>query len=248
MTGTPQVFRAAKDRPFRGRIAMHVLVIEDNPDIVANLYGFLEPLGYTLDVARNGPAGLTLAMQNHYDVIVLDLSLPGLDGVEVCRRLREEHRNPVPILMLTARDTEQDKVTGLSVGADDYLVKPYSLLELDARLKALVRRGRNEQVRHTLAYDEIRMDLQTGTVTRAGKIIALTPTGYKILLALLRQAPRLVSREALEREVWGENPPESDALRTHIHSLRQALDRPFERPMLVTRSGVGYQLTSANET
>ncbi|HEY8608006.1 MAG TPA: response regulator transcription factor [Noviherbaspirillum sp.] len=227
---------------------MHVLVIEDNPDIVANLFGFLEPLGYTLDVARNGSAGLHLAIQNNYDVIVLDLSLPGLDGVEVCRRLREEHHNPVPILMLTARDTEHDKVTGLSVGADDYLVKPYSLLELDARLKALVRRVRNEQVRHTLTYDEIELDMRTGTAARAGKTIAITPIGYKILLALLRQAPRLVSREALEREVWGDNPPESDALRTHIHALRQSLDKPFERPMLITRAGLGYRLAPANAT
>lgn len=227
--------------------AMHLLVIEDNPDIIANLFGFFEPLGYTLDVARNGNAGLKLAVQNQYDVIVLDLSLPGLDGVEVCRRLREDHHNSVPILMLTARDTEHDKVTGLSVGADDYLVKPYSLLELEARLKALVRRMRNEQVRHTVSYGEIVLDLRTGTATRAGKTIALTPTAYKILLALLRQAPGLVTRATLEREVWGDDPPESDALRTHIHALRQTLDKPFARPMLINRPGVGYQLVPANE-
>lgn len=227
---------------------MHVLVIEDNPDIIANLFGFFEPLGYTLDVARNGSSGLNLAVQNAYDVIVLDLSLPGLDGVEVCRRLREDHHNAVPILMLTARDTEHDKVTGFCAGADDYLVKPYSLLELDARLKALVRRASNEQVRHTLTYDEIRLDTRTGTATRAGKTIALTPTAYKILLTLLRQAPRLVSREALEREIWGDNPPESDALRTHIHALRQALDKPFARPMLITRPGAGFRLAAADET
>jgi DNA-binding response OmpR family regulator len=227
---------------------MHVLVIEDNPDIIANLFGFFEPLGYTLDVARNGSSGLNLAVQNAYDVIVLDLSLPGLDGVEVCRRLREDHHNPVPVLMLTARDTEHDKVTGFCAGADDYLVKPYSLRELDARLKALVRRASNEQVRHTLAYDEIRLDTRTGTATRAGKTIALTPTAYKILLTLLRHAPRLVSREALEREIWGDNPPESDALRTHIHALRQALDKPFARPMLITRPGAGFRLAAADET
>ena len=226
---------------------MHVLIIEDNPDIIANLFGFFEPLGYTLDVARNGSSGLNLAVQNAYDVIVLDLSLPGLDGVEVCRRLREDHHNAVPVLMLTARDTEHDKVTGLGAGADDYLVKPYSLLELDARLKALVRRASNEQVRHTLTYDEIRLDTRTGTATRAGKAIALTPTAYRILLTLLRQAPRLVSREALEREIWGDNPPESDALRTHIHALRQALDKPFARPLLITRPGAGFRLAAADD-
>ena len=226
---------------------MHVLIIEDNPDIIANLFGFFEPLGYTLDVARNGSSGLNLAIKNAYDVIVLDLSLPGLDGVEVCRRLREDHHNAVPVLMLTARDTEHDKVTGFCAGADDYLVKPYSLLELDARLKALVRRASNEQVQHTLTYDEIRLDTRTGTATRAGKAIALTPTAYKILLTLLRQAPRLVSREALEREIWGDNPPESDALRTHIHALRQALDKPFARPLLITRPGAGFRLAAADK-
>ena len=226
---------------------MHLLVVEDNPDIIANLFGFFEPLGYTLDVARNGNAGLNLAVQNDYDVIVLDLSLPGLDGVEVCRRLREDHHHPVPILMLTARDAEHDKVAGLCAGADDYLVKPYSLLELDARLKALTRRMRNEQVRHLLKYDELQMDLRTGIATRAGKTVALTPIAHKILLTLLRLAPRLVSREVLEREVWGNNPPESDALRTHIHALRQALDKPFARPMVITRPGAGYRLASADE-
>ena len=226
---------------------MHVLIIEDNPDIIANLFGFFEPLGYKLDLARNGSSGLNLALQNAYDAIVLDLSLPGLDGVEVCRRLREDHHNAVPVLMLTARDTEHDKVTGFGAGADDYLVKPYSLLELDARLKALVRRASNEQVGHTLTYDEIRLDTRTGTATRAGKAIALTPTAYTILLALLRQAPRLVSREALEREIWGDNPPESDALRTHIHALRQALDKPFARPLLITRPGAGFRLAAADE-
>lgn len=227
---------------------MYVLVIEDNPDIIANLVGFFEPLGYTLDVARNGLAGLGLTRQNNYDVIVLDLSLPGMDGIEVCRRIRDDYRNPAPILMLTARDTEHDKVTGFSAGADDYLVKPYSLLELDARLKALVRRTRNEQVQQTLRFGEIMLDTQTGAASRAGKSLALTPTGYKILLALLRQAPKLVSRQSLEREVWGDNPPESDALRTHIHALRQALDKPFERPMLITRAGLGYRLAAPDET
>lgn len=226
---------------------MHVLIIEDNPDIIANLFGFLEPLGYTLDVARSGNAGLALATRNRYDVIVLDLSLPGMDGVEVCRQLRNEHHNPVPVLMLTARDTEHDKVTGFMAGADDYLVKPYSLLELEARLKALVRRMRNEQVKHVLEFGEVRLDIRSGAATRAGKTLALTPTGYKILLALLRCAPLMASRETLEREVWGDNPPESDALRTHIHALRQALDKPFAHPVLVTRAGIGYQLVSHDE-
>ncbi|HEX2529923.1 MAG TPA: response regulator transcription factor [Burkholderiaceae bacterium] len=224
---------------------MHVLIVEDNPDIIANLYDFLEPLGYTLDVARNGVAGLSCAVNARYDMIVLDLSLPGLAGLDVCRKLRKEHRLATPILMLTARDTIQDKLAGFDAGADDYLVKPYALPELDARMKALLRRSRHETVECVLAFEELRLDTGTGQASRAGKLLALTPIGYKILAALMRNAPNLVTREALEREVWGDNPPDSDALRTHIHALRQVMDKPFSRPMLVTVPGVGYRLDAA---
>ncbi|HWU97976.1 MAG TPA: response regulator transcription factor [Oxalicibacterium sp.] len=227
---------------------MYALIIEDNPDIVANLYGFLEPLGYTLDVAITGSAGVTLATSAPYDVIVLDLELPGLDGVEVCRQLRKERRLATPILMLTARDTVKDKLVGFEVGADDYLVKPFSLVELEARLKALVRRARNETVEHILEFGELRFDLSRSEVTRAGRKLTLTPTGYKLLEALMRKAPAIISRDALLREIWGDDPPDSDALRTHIHALRQAMDRPFVTPMLRTLPGNGYRLVNDDET
>ncbi len=226
---------------------MYALIIEDNPDIVANLYGFLEPLGYTLDVALTGSAGVARAIASHYDVIVLDLELPGLDGIEVCRQLRKERRLATPILMLTARDTVKDKLTGFEVGADDYLVKPFSLVELEARLKALVRRARNETVEHILEFGELRFDLSRLEATRAGHKLALTPTGYKILEALMRKAPALITRDELLREIWGDDPPDSDALRTHIHALRQAMDRPFVTPMLRTLPGSGYRLLNENE-
>ena len=226
---------------------MYALIIEDNPDIVANLYGFLEPLGYTLDVALSGTAGVARASSAHYDVIVLDLELPGLDGIEVCRQLRKEQRLATPILMLTARDTVKDKLAGFEVGADDYLVKPFSLVELEARLKALVRRARNENVEHILEFGEIQLDLSRNVATRAGHKLALTPTGYKLLEALMRKAPALISREELMREIWGDDPPDSDALRTHIHALRQAIDRPFAKPMLRTLPGSGYRLVGENE-
>lgn len=227
---------------------MYVLIVEDNPDILANLFGYLEPLGYTLDVARNGNMGLEQAITGTYDVIVLDLSLPGMDGIEVCRQLRDEYRIATPVLMLTARDTERDKLAGFNVGADDYLIKPYSLPELEARLKALVRRLGNQQIGRTLTYGEIYVDTRTGIAMRAGKQLALTPTAYKILLILLRRAPEVLKREILEREIWGDNPPESDALRTHIHALRQTLDKPFNKPMLFTKPGFGYGLALHNET
>ena len=225
---------------------MYALIIEDNPDIVANLYGFLEPLGYTLDVALSGSAGVMRATSAHYDVIVLDLELPGLDGIEVCRTLRKEQRLATPILMLTARDTVKDKLVGFEAGADDYLVKPFSLVELEARLKALVRRARNENVEHILEFSELRYDLSLGEATRAGRKLTLTPTGYKLLETLMRKAPTIISREVLLREIWGDNPPDSDALRTHIHALRQAMDRPFVTPMLRTLPGSGYRLVNAD--
>ena len=221
---------------------MRVLIIEDNPDIVANLYAYLEPLGYTLDCARTGDAGLSAAGRAAYDAIVLDLMLPGIDGLELCRRLRKDLRQATPVLMLTARDTIQDKITGFESGADDYLVKPFLLAELDVRLKALVRRARDAHVDVVLRLGDLSFDTTTLTVMRAGRRIDLTPTGYKLLSKLVRAAPKVVGRESLEYEIWGDEQPDSDALRTHIHALRQALDKPFADPMLKTLQGVGYRL------
>jgi DNA-binding response OmpR family regulator len=222
--------------------ALRVLLIEDNPDILANLYGYLEPLGYTLDSARDGFAGLALAADHTHDAIVLDLMLPGLDGLQVCRRLRQELHRDTPVLMLTARDTVDDRILGLRCGADDYLVKPFSLAELDARLHALVRRSRGRVSNAALRVGALAIDPATYEVTREGKRLELTPMAYRILGALARSSPAVVTREALEHELWGDERPSSDALRTHIHALRQALDRPFSRPMLLTIPGAGSRL------
>ncbi len=226
---------------------MRILIIEDNPDIVANLYGFLEPKGYYLDSASNGYAGLALAAENEFDVIVLDVTLPGLSGIDVCRKLRSELQSAVPVLMLTARDTLQDKEAGFHAGADDYLVKPFSLVELDLRLNALRRRARGEhRAAHVLRVGALHFDTDTYQVTREGIPLALTKTGFVMLKCLMREAPRLVTREQLEYAVWGDKRPESDALRTHLHALRQVLDKPFSFPMLRTVPGLGYQLTACD--
>lgn len=225
---------------------MKLLVIEDNPDIVANLYGFLEPLGYELDSARNGVAGLAMAAEGSYDAVVLDLTLPGLDGLDVCRRLRNYFRRATPVLMLTARDTVQDKVVGFDSGADDYLVKPFSMVELEVRIKALVRRARSAHIQSVIRFADVQFDPCTFEATRAGVPLQLTPTGYKLLAVLLREAPKLVTREVLEQEVWGDDRPDSDALRTHIHALRAALDKPFDTPLLKTLPGIGYKLVGAD--
>ena len=227
---------------------MRILIIEDNSDIVANLYGFLEPKGYVLDSASNGYAGLGLAAQNQYDVVVLDVMLPGLTGIDICAKLRGELNNPVPVLMLTARDTLQDKEAGFNSGADDYLVKPFSMAELDMRLRALVRRARGEhRATSLLRVGELTFNTDTYQASRAGTPLALTKTGYILLKCLMREAPSLVTREQLEHEVWGDDRPDSDALRTHLHALRQALDKPFAFPMLRTVPGVGYKLTAFDE-
>lgn len=223
-----------------------ILLIEDNTDILANLYGFLEPLGYVLDSAGNGFAGLAMAAEHDFDAIVLDLMLPGLDGLELCRRLREELHSDTPVLMLTARDTVDDKVLGLRSGADDYLVKPFSMAELDARLQALMRRARGQQVEKVLRVGSLQFDPQTFEAKREGRKIELTPTGYRLLGVLMRAAPRVVTRQTLEHEIWGDTPHASDALRSHLHALRQALDKSFDHPMLLTVQGVGYRLVDPN--
>lgn len=229
------------ENPTHLRLA-RVLIVEDNADILANLYGYLEPLGYTLDSARDGFAGLALAADLNHDAIVLDLMLPGLDGIELCRRLREELRRDTPVLMLTARDTVEDKVLGLRSGADDYLVKPFSLAELDARLQALVRRSRGHMPGALLSVGALRFDPTTYEATRGGRRLDLSPMGYRILAALMRASPAIVTREVLERELWGDERPVSDALRTHIHAVRQTLDKRFAQPMLITIPSVGYRL------
>jgi DNA-binding response OmpR family regulator len=227
---------------------MRVLVIEDNPDIVSNLHDFLGPLGYELDSARTGKAGLGFLRDYPYDVIVLDLMLPGMDGLEVCRQLRNHLRVRTPLLMLTARDTIADKVAGLEAGADDYLIKPFSLAELAARLKALARRGPSLNADAVLRFGDAELDPTTREARRAGQLLRLTPTGYQLLSALLRAAPQVVTREQLEHEVWRDDRPDSDALRTHIHALRQALDKPFGTPMLRTIPGVGFRLVPPDES
>lgn len=222
---------------------MRILVVEDNPDILANLYGFLEPKGYAVDSARTGYAGLALASENSYDVVVLDVMLPGLNGVELCQKLRAELRLATPVLMLTARDSLADKAAGFDAGADDYLVKPFSMAELDMRLRALVRRAEGRQaVGHELRFGGVVFDPDLQEASRDGVRITLTRTGYALLRCLLGAAPRIVTRETLEQALWGDDRPESDALRTHIHALRQALDKPFGQPMLHTIAGVGYRI------
>lgn len=221
---------------------MRVLVVEDEPKLAGYLRKGLTENGYVVDVAADGIDGRHLALNGEYDLIVLDVMLPGIDGFSVLKAIKAE--KDVAVLMLTARDGVEDRVHGLQEGADDYLVKPFSLVELEIRLKALMRRSHGLNLSSAVSYADVNYDPDTLEATRAGKPLQLTPTGYKLLSALLREAPKLVRREDLEREVWGNDPPDSDALRTHIHALRAALDKPFPVPLLKTHPGIGYRLVS----
>ncbi len=225
--------------------SMHVLVIEDNPDLVANLYDYLEGKGHSVDAANEAHTGLQFALENHYDALVLDLMLPGMDGLEVCAKLREEGRE-LPVLMLTARDALNDKLEGFANGADDYMVKPFALQELEVRLNALVRRARGETTRRTLTVGDLSFDQDTLNVLRSGKKIVLPPIPLKILGLLMRQSPRVMTRQEIEREIWGDTPPDSDALRAHMHLLRAAIDKPFDSALLRTLHGIGYQLVDSD--
>lgn len=220
---------------------MRILIIEDNRDIAANLGDYLTDRGHEVDYAYDGVTGLHLAIVNNFDAMVLDLALPGMDGLEVCRKLREEGRKETPVLMLTARDQLDDKLAGFDSGADDYLVKPFELREVEARLEVLARRGQRIAPRE-LNVGDLHFNLETLTVTRAGKRIDMNPIGLKLLEKLMSASPAVVSRADLEHHVWGEELPDSDSLRVHIHSLRAAIDKPFDKPMLKTRHGIGYSL------
>ncbi len=219
-----------------------VLLVEDHRDIAESIIDFLHPRGFIVDYAADGITGLHLAVTHAYDAIVLDVMLPGIDGLAVSRKLREEARRDTPILMLTARDTLEDKITGLEAGADDYLVKPFEIRELEARLRTLVRRHRGATALETYRIGDLTVDLATQQATRAGLGLVLTPIGFRLLTTLVRASPRVVSRADLEREVWGEVPPDSDALRSHLYNLRKAIDRPFDRPLLHTVSARGYRI------
>ena len=219
-----------------------VLLIEDHRDIAEMVYAWLEGRGYALDYAADGVTGLHLAVTNHYDVIVLDLILPGMDGLELCAKVRQEARRDTPILMLTARDTLHDKIAGLDAGADDYLVKPFEIRELEARLRALIRRRRGDLSPERLSAGDLVLDTGTFRASRCGRELSLTPIGIKILTELLKASPRVVSRHELERRIWGDVLPNSDVLRSHLYSLRKAVDRPFKEPLLETVQGAGYRI------
>ena len=219
-----------------------VLLVEDNRSLSEMVGEYLESRGFGVDYAGDGVDGLRLASENSYDVVVLDLMLPRLDGIEVCRRLREDSKKSTPVLMLTARDTLADKVTGLDAGADDYLVKPFAIQELEARVRALIRRDRRQVSAEVLRIADLVLDTSSLRVTRAGQDLQLSPIGLRLLTILMRESPRVVTRRDIEREIWGDGLPDSDTLRSHLYNLRKAIDRPFDKQLLHTVQTAGYRI------
>ena len=227
-------------RWLRRPVTSSVLVVEDHADLAETVGEYLTANGYQVDYAADGLIAVHLASQNAYDIIVLDIMLPGMDGISVCRHLREVAAVATPIIMLTAKDQLDSKLEGFSAGADDYLVKPFDLPELQARIDALLRRDRGLATRYQVA--DLVLDTETLEVTRAGDPLMLPRICFDILKTLMRDHPKVVTRAALEQELWGDDPPDSDALRSHFYNLRQIVDRPFAHALIETLPGRGYRL------
>jgi DNA-binding response OmpR family regulator len=221
---------------------VRILIIEDDYTIAANLYDYLAARGHSVDAAADGVTGLHLAMSHPFDAIVLDLGLPGLDGIKLCRKLRLEAHQETPVLMLTARDTLQDKLQGFESGADDYLVKPFALKELEARLLALHKRSHGRVTQKLLVAGDLTLDPQSLEIRFAGKEVKLPPKCIRLVETMIAQPGRLFSRNELESAVWGETQETSDTLRTHMRVLRRALVEAGGRDPIETVHGLGYRL------
>lgn len=222
---------------------LSILIIEDNAQLAANLYDYLAACGHHLDAAPDGLSGLHLASSKDYDAILLDWNLPRLDGLTVLRRIRQEAKSKVPIIMLTARDQLADKIDGFESGLDDYLVKPVALPEIEIRLRSLVNRLKQSAAPHdVLTVGDLCFDIRTLQVLRGERRVAVTRIGRRLLELLMRESPNVVSRARLERAAWGDIVPGNDLLRSHMYVLRRAIEAESEEPLLHTVSGVGYRI------
>lgn len=220
---------------------MKILLVEDNPAIAKQVVEFLSAHKWSVDYAHNGEMGVELALNQIFDVILLDLNLPDIDGLQVCEAIKKSAKVIPPVLMLTARDSFEDKSAGFGFGADDYLTKPFDLRELALRCQALARRGELHSEQE-LVVGELTIDLSAQVAKRQGQELQLTSIGFQLLVLLAQNYPKPVPRSVISHKLWSDSPPDSDALKSHIYSLRRTLDKPFSYPMLKTILNLGYQL------
>jgi len=221
---------------------MKILLLEDNIQLAESIGEYLEGRGCYLDYAHTAASCLTLVEQNQYDVLILDIAMPGMSGLEACEKIRHHLQVSTPIIFLTARDTLEDKLLGYQSGGDDYLIKPFAPEELFCRLESLTARG----PRRDLGIEKLgplEVNYASRIVIREGKTIPLHQTQITILKLLIQNHPNIVSKDTIERTLWGDNPPDSDALRSHMFRLRSLLDKPFDKPLITTIHGKGYRLT-----
>lgn len=222
---------------------MRVLVVEDNQQVMETLTDYLELEGHLVDCAYNGVMALQIMEQQQFDVIIMDIMMPKLDGIATVQVLRQQQQLTTPILFLTAKDSIDDKVAAFESGGDDYLVKPFAMKELMLRLDALCKRGNRQDVGQ-LQVGELLFDTQNNQVFRSGKLIKLSKLQQKILRLLMQKHPAMVSRQQIIDSIWGDEEPSSDALRSHIYAIRTALDQGFSHSVLETVHGQGYRLVT----
>ncbi|WP_077752172.1 response regulator transcription factor [Shewanella psychrophila] len=220
---------------------MKVLIVEDNPSVSETIADYLELEGIVIDCAYHGESAIHLVAENHYDVIIMDIMMPKLDGISTVKKLRQELFCSTPILFLTAKDHLEDKILAFQAGGDDYLLKPFAMQELSLRLHALENRGPRKDIGE-LKYADIVMDIRTNQVIRGEVVVKLSRTQLKILKLLLKHAPGYVSRQEITEALWGDESPNSDALRSHVYGLRTALNKGFSESRLETLHGQGYRI------
>jgi len=220
---------------------MHILLIEDDIDLAATIADYMASQRVTVDHAYDGFTGLQLATTTKPDAVVLDIGLPGLSGLKLCETLRQQWKMQVPVIMLTARGTLEDKLEGFRTGVDDYLVKPIALAELHCRLEALVRRSTG-QGDGALGVGDLVVNVAQRNATRAGQELKLSRLEFDILKTLCAASPAAVGHQDLAQKVWGEDYVEPETIRAHIYQLRRVVDRPFETPLIHTIRGYGHAL------
>ncbi len=218
-----------------------ILMVEDHIDLASTVCDFLEAHDYVVDHARTLDAAKMLLKQNHYQLLLLDINLPDGSGYQLCDWLRNEGLS-LPVLMLTARDTLDDKLQGFAAGTDDYLVKPFDFNELLVRMRALMKRALGEVSKSKLHVHDLILDSTLQTVLRAEHSVELPPIQFKLLKILMRNSPKVISKQQIMLELWGDEEPESDALRSHIYNLRKLIDKPYADKLIHTVSGVGLKL------